>query len=75
MWKLRWLSWAPIPNKPMVSVDVKQHSTNQDKEPLAYPASHYSAFCDDDLSELIKPIDPQRSNQSAAICNTKLSPV
>ena len=22
-----WLSWAPIPNKPLVSVDVKQHST------------------------------------------------
>ena len=22
-------SWAPIPNKPTVSVDVKQHSTNQ----------------------------------------------
>ena len=23
--KSRWTSWAPIPNKPMVSVDVKQH--------------------------------------------------
>ena len=23
----RWPSWAPVPNKPMVSVDVKQHST------------------------------------------------
>ena len=22
-------SWAPVPNKPTVSVDVKQHSTNQ----------------------------------------------
>ena len=21
-------SWAPVPNKPTVSVDVKQHSTN-----------------------------------------------
>ena len=21
----RWLSWAPVPNKPTVSVDVKQH--------------------------------------------------
>ena len=27
VWKSRWLSWAPIPNKPMVSVDIKQHST------------------------------------------------
>ena len=24
-WKLTWLSWATIPNKPTVSVDVKQH--------------------------------------------------
>ena len=23
----RWPSWAPVPNKPTVSVDVKQHST------------------------------------------------
>ena len=23
--KSRWTSWAPVPNKPMVSVDVKQH--------------------------------------------------
>ena len=23
--KLRWTSWAPIPNKPTVCVDVKQH--------------------------------------------------
>ena len=26
MWKSRWPSWAPVPNKPTVSVDVKQHS-------------------------------------------------
>ena len=25
VWKLRWLSWAPIPNKLTVSVDIKQH--------------------------------------------------
>ena len=25
MWKSRWPSWAPVPNKPTVSVDVKQH--------------------------------------------------
>ena len=25
--KVRWPSWAPVPNKPTVSVDVKQHST------------------------------------------------
>ena len=24
-WKSRWPSWAPVPNKPTVSVDVKQH--------------------------------------------------
>ena len=25
VWKSRWLSWSPVPNKPTVSVDVKQH--------------------------------------------------
>ena len=28
VWKSRWTSWAPVPNKPTVSVDVKHHSTN-----------------------------------------------
>ena len=28
VWKSRWPSWAPVPNKPTVSVDVKQHSTS-----------------------------------------------
>ena len=27
VWKSRWTSWASIPNKPTVSVDVKQHSS------------------------------------------------
>ena len=27
VWKSRWTSWAPVPNKPTVSVDVKQHWT------------------------------------------------
>ena len=27
--KLMWLCWAPIPNKPMFSVDIKQHSTKR----------------------------------------------
>ena len=27
VWVSRWTSWAPIPNKPTVSVDVKQHWT------------------------------------------------
>ena len=27
VWKSRWPSWAPFPNRPTVSVDVKQHST------------------------------------------------
>ena len=25
--KVEWPSWAPVPNKPTVSADVKQHST------------------------------------------------
>ena len=28
VWKSRWPSWAPVPNKPMFSVDVKQHFNN-----------------------------------------------
>ena len=27
--KSRWPSWAPVPNKPTVSVDVKQHFSDQ----------------------------------------------
>ena len=27
VWKSRWPSWDPVPNKPTVSVHVKQHST------------------------------------------------
>ena len=27
--KVEWTSWAPAPDKPTVSVDIKQHSTNQ----------------------------------------------
>ena len=29
VWKSRWPSWAPVPNKPTVSVDVKQDSTSE----------------------------------------------
>ena len=29
VWKSRWPSWAPVPNKPTVSVDVKQHPNKQ----------------------------------------------
>ena len=30
VWKSRWPSWAPVPNKPTVSVDVKQHFNQLD---------------------------------------------
>ena len=30
-WKSRWTSWAPVPNKLTVSVDVKQHFNNNDR--------------------------------------------
>ena len=29
VWKSRWTSWAPVPNKPTVSVGVKQHFNQQ----------------------------------------------
>ena len=28
VWKSKWPSWVPVPNKPTVSVDVKQHFSN-----------------------------------------------
>ena len=28
VWKWRWSSWAPVPNMPTVSMNVKQHSAN-----------------------------------------------
>ena len=34
MRKARWISWAPAPNKPTVSVGVKQHSTNRTQTEL-----------------------------------------
>ena len=33
VWKSRWPSWVPVPNKPTVSVDVKQHSTKESGKP------------------------------------------
>ena len=33
VWKSRWPSWAPVPNKPTVSVDVKQHFNNTSSRP------------------------------------------
>ena len=47
VWRSRWMSWAPVPNKLMVSVDVKQHSTttawkcrqNEDNWKLLSPPS------------------------------------
>ena len=38
VWKSRWPSWAPVPNKPTVSVDVKQHSTSEPKRPSLFRA-------------------------------------
>ena len=32
VWKSRWTSWAPVPNKPTVSVDVKRHFNNHQDE-------------------------------------------
>ena len=41
VWKSRWPSWASVPNKPTVSVDVKQHSTNN--------KSHFQDYTHDKL--------------------------
>ena len=34
VWKWRWPSWAPVPNKPTVFVDVKQHFTWHEKNTI-----------------------------------------
>ena len=40
VWKSRWPSWAPVPNKPTISVDVKQHTSIVRWRPLAvFPGS------------------------------------
>ena len=41
VWKSRWPSWAPVPNTPTVSVDVKQHFSNNGK-----PRTATSTFTD-----------------------------
>ena len=33
VWKSKWPSWAPVPNKLTVSVDVKQHFSNNNLPP------------------------------------------
>ena len=38
VWKSRWPSWAPVPNKPTVSVDVKQHSATTVSAAILCPA-------------------------------------
>ena len=40
VWKSRWTSWAPVPNKPTVSVDVKQHFNNNFTEFLLTTLLH-----------------------------------
>ena len=40
--KSRWPSLAPVPNKPTVSVDAKQHSANQ---PSTDCIGNVLAFC------------------------------
>ena len=44
VWKSRWPSWAPVPNKPTVSVDVKQHFNNNILERLSL--SLFNPCCD-----------------------------
>ena len=34
VWKSRWTSWDPVPNKPTVSVDVKQHFNFANRSPF-----------------------------------------
>ena len=34
--KSRWTSWAPVPNKPTVSVDVKQHFNNNNNTSIPH---------------------------------------
>ena len=39
--QLRWLSWASVPNKPTVSVNVKQHFDQPDIKPAQCDCSDH----------------------------------
>ena len=41
VWKSRWTSWAPAPNKPTVSVDVKRHFNYVHKHNSSVYTTHY----------------------------------
>ena len=55
VWKSKWTSWAPVPNKPTVSVDVQQHWTTSTSfgvctsgtvyVPCIYSHARSSLFC------------------------------
>ena len=45
VWKSRWPSWAPVPNKPTVSVDVTQHWSAQWHDSTPLPGLHRPTCC------------------------------
>ena len=59
--KSRWASWAPVRNKPTVSVDVMQHSTNFRVEKLLIEEIQ---LMEADLKRNSVPLDPRRKGKS-----------
>ena len=64
MWKSRWTSWAPLPNKPTVSVDVKQHSTKSHSVPGATNLSSHNCYGQQQAPRALQVTQLQPSHQS-----------
>ena len=55
VWKSRWASWAPVPNKPTVSVDVKQHFNQPARRPFGPAMFLCSVTKDTGTGSLLQP--------------------
>ena len=54
VWKSRWTSWAPVPNKPTVCVDVKQHFCQGWREPRRDQKKEVELGCQSQLDCLLR---------------------
>ena len=70
VWKWRWTSWAPVPNKPTVSVDVKPQHFNQMSPSRALapaPTNGISVEQSHVADESVGAVDGQCSRISASV--------
>ena len=76
MSKLRWPSWAPVTNKPTVSVDVKQHSANQPTNQVwiqVHTHICFSSKCDNRLLDAVVALaTPRQQSAGTSVVMDKL---